>query len=84
MSEADKDQEYANLLEAGRQWEHFKKANNYRMLEVKTCETCNHMDRGYEGERDCEHPDRFDSEKLGDWSMTVDHLTTCDKWESHQ
>jgi len=73
--------EYDCMEEAGRQWEFFQEKNNFLYITPKCCETCNHVDFKYEGERDCDHPDKYD-EELGSWSVTdVGYLSVCDKWE---
>ncbi len=64
-----------------KEWGEFKKDNNLRGVDAETCETCKHVEFGYEGERNCTHPERYNPE-LGDWLLPgVDPLTVCDKWE---
>ena len=77
------DEEYDCLTEAGKQWEFFQAKNNFRGISPKCCETCMHIEHQYEGERDCDHPDKYDKELLGGWSITsIDCLDLCDKWEA--
>lgn len=76
------DEEYDCMEEAERQWGHFQKRNNFRYIEPQVCETCKHVEKKYEGERACDHPDKYD-DKLGEWLVTdVTYLSTCDKWEA--
>ena len=79
MNEYNED--YDQMMQAEKEWEAFKKTNNFRGVYVETCDSCKHIDMGYEGERDCEHPERYNDE-LGNWTvMDVDHFSICDKWE---
>jgi len=79
------DEDYDQMMQAEKKWGTFKVANNYRGVYVETCDSCKHVDHGYEGELDCGHPDRYNDE-LGGWTVTsVDHLDVCDKYEvSHE
>lgn len=79
----DVDKDYENMQQATREWESFKKANNFRGVDIKTCASCQHVECGYEGERDCEHPERYNDDELGRWCVSgVDDFAICDKWEA--
>jgi hypothetical protein len=82
MSADVAEQETKKMEKAEKSWKRFAKKHNLRGVNVDTCCNCAHVEHGYEGEIDCEHPDRWNVDKLGRWTVTnIDYFTVCDKWE---